>query len=342
MTAKSLKIENESMFYPNDMIQLNNFDRKLLKINKTENRENNNIYYISYKINKPEHDINSINNLYFVVDHLYGRIEKINGSKDRYLVINKDSLMNEKNINFFYLWDSIINKIKYLRRDDVMFDDNEVIIKDSNKIRFSSDVFIPNEVLLRFYYLVIAINYVIEKNDEFIPELYINEGYFTKVLYKMNKLRELKIDSTLWATPAKLVNLLDFKPEKLSIKTENDKLITIITHQVRYENGGFYLTIDIIKGYFRFIDNSATNIVLNVIFSNDDQKNKYHQVWKEIYKIVDNGNGELKLHEKIVLSDSDMLTEKIIKIPSITIVIKSLIEKDNKFYSELALNHLSY
>ena len=35
-----------------------------------------------------------------------------------------------------------------------------------------------------------------------------------------------------------------------------------------------------------------------MIFSNDDQKNKYHQVWKEIFKIVDNGNGELKLHEK--------------------------------------------
>ena len=29
----------------------------------------------------------------------------------------------------------------------------------------------------------------------------------------MNKVRELKIDSTLWATPSKLVNLLDFKPE---------------------------------------------------------------------------------------------------------------------------------
>ena len=27
----------------------------------------------------------------------------------------------------------------------------------------------------------------------------------------MNKVRELKIDSTLWATPAKIINLLDFK-----------------------------------------------------------------------------------------------------------------------------------
>ena len=107
----------------------------------------------------------------------------------------------------------------------------------------------------------------------------------------MNKVRELKIDSTLWTKPAKLVNLLDFKPEKLSIKTENDKLIMIITHQVRYENGGFYLPIDNIKGYFSFIDNSTTNVVLNMIFSNDDQKNKYHQVWKEIFKIADNRNG---------------------------------------------------
>ena len=151
----------------------------------------------------------------------------------------------------------------------------------------------------------------------------------------MNKVKELKFDSTLWATPAKLVNLLDFKPEKLSIKIENDKLIKTITHQVRYENGGFYLTIDNLKGYFGFINNSATNVVLNMIFSNDDQKNKYNQVWKEIFKIVDNRNGELKLHEKIP-------TDDIIKISSVTIVIKSLIEKDNKFYLELALNHCLY
>ena len=158
MPIKSLKIKNKSMFYPNDMIQLNNFDSQLLKINKRENIENNNICYISYKINKPKHNINSINNLCFVIDHLYGTIKKINGSKDRYLVIDKDSLMNEKNIRFFCLWESIINKIKYLRGDD-----NKVIIKEWNKIRFSSNIFIPNNVSINFYFLVIVINYVIEK-----------------------------------------------------------------------------------------------------------------------------------------------------------------------------------
>ena len=161
MLVKSLKIKNESMFYPNDIIQLNNFEGQLLKINKRENRENNNIYYISYKINKPEHNIK---NLYFTVDYLYGTIEKINGSKDRYLVINEDNLKNEKNMNFYYyLWNTIINKLKYSKGDDIMFHDNEVIIKDWNKIRFSSDIFIPDDVFINFYSLVIVINYVNEK-----------------------------------------------------------------------------------------------------------------------------------------------------------------------------------
>ena len=137
----------------------------------------------------------------------------------------------------------------------------------------------------------------------------------------------------------KIINLLDFKPEKLSIKTENDESSTIITHQVRYKNCDFYLTIDNIKGYFSFSGNIN---VLNMIFSNDDQKDKYHQVWKEIFKIVNNENGELKIHEKIGLFNSDIPTDELIKIPSITIVIKSLLEKDNKFYLKLALNHLSY
>ena len=55
----------------------------------------------------------------------------------------------------------------------------------------------------------------------------------------MDKVKELKIDSTLWATPSKLVNLLDFKPEKLSIETKSNTNNDIKVRQVRYENGGF-------------------------------------------------------------------------------------------------------
>ena len=63
----------------------------------------------------------------------------------------------------------------------------------------------------------------------------------------MNKITELKIDRTLWATPSRLVNLLDFKPEKLSIETKCNANKNIKVHHVRYENGGFYLTVDNIR-----------------------------------------------------------------------------------------------
>ena len=155
----------------------------------------------------------------------------------------------------------------------------------------------------------------------------------------MNEIRELEIDSTLWTTPSKIINLLGFKPEKLSTETKSNSNNYIKVHHVRYANGGFYLTIDNIRGYFNFSNNLGT---LNMIFTNDDQQNKYHQVWKEILKIINGGNGELKLHEKIRLFDNDLPVKRVFKIPSITIVIKSLIEKNNKFYLELSLNHCLY
>ena len=104
----------------------------------------------------------------------------------------------------------------------------------------------------------------------------------------MNKIRELKIKSTLWATPSKIINLLDFKPEKLSIATKSNTNNNIKVHEVRYENGGFYLTINNIRGYFNFSNNFS---ILTMVFANDDQQNKYHQAWKEILKINNGGNG---------------------------------------------------
>ena len=46
--------------------------------------------------------------------------------------------------------------------------------------------------------------------------------------------------------------------------------------------------------------------------------------------------------EKVRLFDNDFPIEHVFKIPSITVVIKSLIEKNKKFYLELSLNHCLY
>ena len=76
-----------------------------------------------------------------------------------------------------------------------------------------------------------------------------------------------------------------------------------------------------------------------MLFDDINQQNKYHQVWKDIFKIINRGHGELKLHEKIILFDNDLPIEHVFKVPLIKI---SLIEKNNKFYLKLSLNHCLY
>ena len=157
----------------------------------------------------------------------------------------------------------------------------------------------------------------------------------------MNKVKELKIVSTLWTlwTPGRLVNLIDFEPEKISIEAENNANNNMKTHNIRYKNGGFYLTINNLRVYFNLNNNLGT---LTMLFDNINQQNKYYQAWKDIFKIINRGHGELKLHEKIRLYHNDLPIKQVFKIHSITVFIKSLIEKNNKFYLELLLNHCFY
>ena len=154
----------------------------------------------------------------------------------------------------------------------------------------------------------------------------------------MNKTKKLKIDCTLWATPSKLVNLLDFNPDKISIKTENHAN-DIKVHYLRYESGGFDLTIDDLDGYFDFSHNLGH---LNLLFDDDNKQNKYCQVWKEILKTINRGHGKVIKCKEIRLFDNELPIGYVFKINSITIVIESLIEKNNIFYPEIALNQCSY
>ena len=97
-------------------------------------------------------------------------------------------------------------------------------------------------------------------------------------------IKELKIDSTLWTDPKRIINLLDLDPKKLGIYTELKSISNtpdasskdlIEVYEVRYDDGGFYLVIDDIKGYFNIDDNVGS--ILNLILT-DDQTSKYHQV----------------------------------------------------------------
>ena len=72
---------------------------------------------------------------------------------------------------------------------------------------------------------------------------------------------------------------------------------------------------------------------------------RYNQVCKEILKLI-NGvheKSELKSDTEIRLfSIDDLPVGYVFKIYSITIVVRSVVEKDNKFYPQISLNHCSY
>ena len=104
------------------------------------------------------------------------------------------------------------------------------------------------------------------------------------------RIKELKIDSTLWADPKRIINLLDFDPKKLGIYTELNSISNtpdasskdlIEVYEVRYDDGGFYLVIDDIKGYFNIDDNVGS--ILNLILT-DDQKNNIIKYGKKFLK----------------------------------------------------------
>ena len=63
---------------------------------------------------------------------------------------------------------------------------------------------------------------------------------------------------------------------------------------------------------------------------------------KTFNKIINREHGELKLHKKIELYHNDLPIKQVLKIHSITVAIKSLIEKNNKFYLELSINDCLY
>ena len=97
MVIKSLKIKNRSNYFWDNMVYLDDFDVNLVKVVRRESRIGVHIYYIGYML-EPDHDINSISPLYLVVRLLFGHIEKIQGSRNRYLVVDEN---NKEVINVF-------------------------------------------------------------------------------------------------------------------------------------------------------------------------------------------------------------------------------------------------
>ena len=168
MDIKSLEIKTKINYNWDDIIYINDFNADLLEIIKRKLRIGANIYHIGYVLD-PDYDYNTIKPLYFVVGRLIGYIEEIEGSSDKYLVVA--SSVHNKNIIIVLdmVWASIEDKIN-----------PGIKIKDHNKFRFNSDIDLPLNTIIEFRSLEININCIIEKDNEYYPEIYLDECLYVK------------------------------------------------------------------------------------------------------------------------------------------------------------------
>ena len=166
MGINSLEIKDKTKYDLDNIGYIGDFDVNLLRITKKKSRIGANIYYTRCALNL---DDDIIIPIHFLIDHFIGFIEEIDGSNDKYLVV-VSSLRNKKIINALdKVWSSIKDKINPSMK-----------IKDYDKFRFNSDIDLPVNMIMEFRSLLINVSCVIEKDNEYYPEIYLDDCSYVK------------------------------------------------------------------------------------------------------------------------------------------------------------------
>ena len=171
--VKQVNFKNQTYYFYNDIIDLKNFDARLLKIDK-KTYKNIDIYYIGYITIKKIDDcesIYSVNSLYLRINHASGYIEEKNGNE--YLIF--DSVDENKEVLKKYadVWDGIKNKIKAINGDK----ENDYG-KDYMKIKFNSDDDLPLNKPLKFHAMTIIIRSVFEEGGKLYPQIFLDDALY--------------------------------------------------------------------------------------------------------------------------------------------------------------------
>ena len=167
MGTNSLEIKDKTNYDFDNIGYIDDFDVNSLKITKKESRIGANIYYTRCALDLDDAD--TIIPLHFLINRLIGFIEEIDGSNDKYLVV-VSSLRNKNVINSLdMLWSSIKDKIN-----------PGIKIKDYDKFRFNSDIDLPVNTIIEFRSLLITVSCVIEKDNEYYPEIYLDDCSYVK------------------------------------------------------------------------------------------------------------------------------------------------------------------
>ena len=162
MTTKQLNIQNRSYYFYNDLISFWNFNERNPKVDKKSWKDLD-IYYLGYIEKKPEWHLNSMNELYFIVNRVYGSISEENGIKC--LAIDKPENILKKCKEVF---SEIKQKIEKISDEEVIYDDN------FQKIVILTDDNLPLNELIYFPTLTVVIRCIFKPDGIFYPQVYLD------------------------------------------------------------------------------------------------------------------------------------------------------------------------
>ena len=100
VTTKQMNIKNRTYYFYNDLINIKDFNPKLLKLDK-KSFKSIGVYCIGYITKKDEYKFNSVNPLCLLVDEIDGFIEEIEGSKCLNIAITDSNSEALKNMQKF-------------------------------------------------------------------------------------------------------------------------------------------------------------------------------------------------------------------------------------------------
>ena len=182
---KQIDIKNRTYYFYNDIIDLKDFDARLLKIDK-KSYKNIGIYNIGYITIKKIDDcesIYSVNPLYLRVDHVNGYIEEKGVNK--YLVFDSADENKELLKKYNDVFNRIRDKIKELSSDKCDYE------KDYMKFKFDTDYNLPLNKQLKFHHITITIRSVFEKDAKLYPQVFLDDAlYELRVRIKHARIRQ--------------------------------------------------------------------------------------------------------------------------------------------------------
>ena len=173
--VKQINIKNRTYYFYNGIIDLKNFDARLLKVDK-KSYKNIGIYNIGYitikKIDDYE-NIYSVNPLYLIIAHASGYIEEKGVNK--YLVFDSTDENKELLKKYNDVFNGIRDKIKEVCSDECDYE------KDYMKIAFNSDDDLPLNKPLKFHLMTITMRSVFEKDGKLYTKVFLDD-----TLYELN------------------------------------------------------------------------------------------------------------------------------------------------------------